>query len=60
MAQHSVGMTGDLRPVLGPDVSAAAEIIGRNIVGPPIPGVDFGENVDRGSDLCAGGQGADG
>ena len=60
MPQHRVDVAGDLRPVLGADVPAAAEIIGRDIVGRTISGVDRGQNVDRGGDLRAGGQEAEG
>ena len=53
MAQHGVDMARNVRPVLGPDVAPAPEIIGRDIIGRPLPGVDRGENVDRGGDLRA-------
>ena len=42
VAQHGVDMAGDLRPVLGADIAAAAEVIGRDIVGRPVAGVDRG------------------
>jgi hypothetical protein len=55
VSQHRVYMASDMRPVLGADVSAAPEVIGCNIVGRTIPGLDRGKNVDRGSDLRPGG-----
>ncbi len=56
VSQHRIDMAGDMRPVLGPNVTPTAEIIGRSIVSRTVPGVDRGQDVDRGGDLRAGGQ----
>jgi hypothetical protein len=56
MAQHSVDMAGDLCSILGADVPAISEIVGRNIVRRPISRVDRSENVDRRRDLRTGRQ----
>src|SRR5208337_4957086 len=53
MSQHGVDMAGDVRTVLGADIAPAPEVIGGDIVGWLLAGVDRDENVGRGSDLCA-------
>ncbi len=50
MPQHGIDMGGDLRPVLGADIAAMAEIIGGDVVGRPPAALDRGEDVDRGGD----------
>ncbi len=52
--QHRVNMAGDLRPVLGTDVPAAAKVFGRDVVSRTMFGIDRGKNVDRGGDLRSG------
>ena len=54
MAQHGIDIGRDLRPVLGADIAAAAEIIGRDVVGRPAALVDRGQDVDRGGDARPG------
>ena len=56
MPQHSIDVTGDVRPVLGADVASAVEIVCRDIVGWAIARVDRGEDIDPGGDLCSGSQ----
>ena len=58
VSEHSIDMASDQRPVLGADIAPAAEIAGRGIVGRAPAILDFRENVDRGGDLRARGQGA--
>src|SRR5262249_19575085 len=51
-----VDMAGDLHAVLGPDIAPSPEVLGGDIVGRPLAGVDRGKNVDRRSDPCTWGQ----
>jgi hypothetical protein len=48
-------MASGLRPILGADVAAAAEIFGCDIVGRTMFGINRAKNFDRRSDLRPGG-----
>ena len=54
MPQHSIDMASDMTPVLGTDIAPPAEIVGRDVVGRAISGIDCGQNVDPSGDLCPG------
>jgi hypothetical protein len=56
VAQHCIDVAGDMPPVLGADVPAAAKIFGGDIVGRPSAGFDCSEDIDRSSDTRAWGQ----
>jgi hypothetical protein len=56
MPEHRVNMPGDLRPVLGTDVSTAAKVFGRHVVSRTVFDIDCGQDLDRRGDLRAGGQ----
>jgi hypothetical protein len=53
-------MIGNMRPILCANIPAMAKIIGCNIVGRPVPGLDLGQNFDRRGDLRPRGQEAEG
>jgi len=53
VAQYGVDMAGDLRAVFGADIAPAPEIIGRDLFGRVLAGVNRSKNVDRGGDLRA-------
>ena len=53
VAQYGVDMAGDLRAVFGADIAPAPEIIGRDLFGRVLAGVNRSKNVDRDGDLRA-------
>src|SRR5215469_1440177 len=56
VAQHTIDMVGDVSAVLGADIAPAPEVIGCNLVGRTIAGIDRSKNVDRGGGLRTWGQ----